>query len=180
MVSIGVIRYPTLPYSHLNDTALFTVTVYDTTLESEQGSLKVLDHNKNTPIIVKHLCGQENYTQNYQLFVENVEGKPANWPKGSRKDDHYINEEGMFEILVLSQQVLAKGLAEYLGIKIIGYQYVCKGTSTIYTIQKIFEGIPVNRQISIGSHRIDLCFSEHKLATTILIIILMQMILSLK
>lgn len=42
--------------------------------------------------------------------------------------------------------------------KIIGQKCVHKEAGNIYTIRKVFDGIP------IGSHRIDLYFSEHKLA----------------
>ena len=51
-----------------------------------------------------------------------------------------------------------------MGIKIIGHKYVRKEARTIYTIQKVFEGISMKRQFSIGSYRIDLYFPEHKLA----------------
>ena len=70
----------------------------------------------------------------------------------------------MIELLVGSQQPLVKELAEYMGIKIIGHKYVCKEASTIYTIQKVSEGISMKRQFSIRSYRIDLYFPEHKLA----------------
>ena len=48
--------------------------------------------------------------------------------------------------------------------KIIGSKYVRKEAGNIFTIQKVFDGIPINRQFCIGSHRIDLYFPEHKLA----------------
>ena len=51
-----------------------------------------------------------------------------------------------------------------MGIKIIGHKYTCKEAGTIYTIQKVFEGISMKRQFSIESYRIDLYFPEHKLA----------------
>ena len=70
----------------------------------------------------------------------------------------------MHELLVASQQPVAKELAEYMGIKIIGYKYVRKEADVIYTIQKVFEGKPTNRQFSIGSYRINFYFPEHKLA----------------
>ena len=69
------------------------------------------------------------------------------------------------ELLVRSQLLLAKELAEYMGIKIIGHnKYVRKEAGTIYTIQKVFEGKSMKWQFSIGSYRIDLYFPEHKLA----------------
>ena len=66
---------------------------------------------------------------------------PINWPEDSQKFDTYINKEGMIELLVKSQQPLAKELAEYMGIKLIGHKYVRKEADTIYTIQNVFEGI---------------------------------------
>ena len=71
----------------------------------------------------------------------------------------------MTELLVSSQQPLAKELAEHIGIKMIGHKYVRKEASTVYTIQKVFEGTSIKRQFSIGSYRIYLYFPEHKLAT---------------
>ena len=70
----------------------------------------------------------------------------------------------MRELLVRSQQTLAKGLPEYMGIKIIGNKNVCKEASTTYTIQKAFEGIPMKGQFSIRPYRIDFYFPDHKLA----------------
>ena len=80
-------------------------------------------------------------------------------PSTHKKNDYYISKEAMCELLVRSQLLLA----EYMGIKIIGHKYVCKETSTIYTIQKVFEGISTKLQFGIGSYRIDLYFPEHKL-----------------
>ena len=70
----------------------------------------------------------------------------------------------MIGLLVGSQQPLAKELAGYMGIKITGYKYVLKEAGTTYNIQKVFEGISMKRQFSIGPYRIDLYFTEHKLA----------------
>ena len=50
-----------------------------------------------------------------------------------------------------------------MDIKIIGHKYVRKEAGTICTLQKVFEGISMKRQFSIGSHRIDLYFPKHKL-----------------
>ena len=82
-----------------------------------------------------------------------------------QKYDHYINEEGMIELLVGNQQPVAKELAEYMGIKIIRHKYVRKEGGTIYTIQNVSEEISMKRQFSIESYRIDLYFLEHKLAS---------------
>ena len=71
----------------------------------------------------------------------------------------------MIELLIGSQQPLAKKLSEYTGIKIIGHKYIRKEAGTIYTIQKVFEGISIKRQFSIVPYWINLYFPEHKLAT---------------
>ena len=78
---------------------------------------------------------------------------PLEQPKNSQRDEYYINKEGRRELLVRSQHLLAKELAEYMGIKIVEYKYVRKEAGTIYTIQKVFEGISMKRQISIVSYR---------------------------
>ena len=102
---------------------------------------RALEYNKKTTNIVKNHCSKENYAHKWQLAGLISETKPVSWPRDSQKLDLYINEEGMIEVLVRSQQPLAKKLAEYIGIKIIGHKYVCKEASTVYTIQKVFEGI---------------------------------------
>ena len=117
-----------------------------------------------TADVVKQLCSQENYAHKWQLTGFVFETKPMDWPKDSKKDDYYINEDGMCELLIGSQQPMEKELAEYMGIKIIGHKYVRKEADTIYTIQKVFKGISMKRQFSIGSYRIYLYFPEHKLA----------------
>ena len=119
--------------------------------------------SKTAKIIRAH-SSPENIIQKYQMIGLVSETKPVHWPNDSQKYHIYINEEGMCELLVGSQQSLAKELAEYMGNKIIGYNYVCKEAGTIYTIQKVFEGISMKRQFSIASCRIDLYFPEHKLA----------------
>ena len=90
---------------------------------------------------------------------------PVDWLKNSQRDEYYISEDVIRELLLRSQQPLAKQLAEYMGTKIIEYKYVRKEAGTIYTIQKIFQGISMKQQFSIGSYRIDLYFPEHKLPT---------------
>ena len=89
---------------------------------------------------------------------------PADWPKNSQPDKYYISENGMCELLVGSQQPLAKELAEYIGIKIIGHKYLRKEAGTIYIMQKVFEEISMKRQFSIESFGIDLYLPEHELA----------------
>ena len=72
-------------------------------------------------------------------------------PRDSQKLDLYISEKGICVLLVWSQQPLTKELPEYMGIKIIGYKQVHKEAATIDTMQKVFEGVLMNPQVSIGS-----------------------------
>ena len=62
---------------------------------------RALENGKATKVadIVKHLCGRENYTHKYQLSSVPAAGTPVNWPKDSRNDDYYVNEENMHEIV---------------------------------------------------------------------------------
>ena len=125
---------------------------------------KALEYNKKTAHVIKAHVSPENYAQKYQMMALVSETRPVNWPTDSQKYDIYINEEGMIELLVGTQQPLAKDLAQYMGIKIIAHKDIRKEAGTIYTIQKVFEGISMKQQFSIGSYRIDLYFPEHKLA----------------
>ena len=145
-----------------NAVELCVLTINENPWTRAKEACRTLEYGKATKFadIVKHLCSKENYTQKYQLSSVHA----INWPKYSQKHNYDISEEGMCELLVGSKQLLAKELAEYMGIKIIGYAYVNKEARTIYTIQKVFEGISMKREFSIGSYRIDLYFPEHKLA----------------
>ena len=73
---------------------------------------RALEYNKKTAEIVKAFCRRGNYAQKRQLSSVSAADTPINWPKYSQKYDYYINEEGMIELLVGSQQPLAKELAE--------------------------------------------------------------------
>ena len=53
---------------------------------------------------VKHLCSRENYAHTWQLTELVSETNFIDWPKDSRKDDYYISEEGMCELVFGSQQ----------------------------------------------------------------------------
>ena len=69
---------------------------------------KGLEHNKKTADIVKAFCSQKNYAHKWQLNKFATARNFMDWPKDLRKDDYYINEEGMYELLFSSQQPKAK------------------------------------------------------------------------
>ena len=69
---------------------------------------RALEYNKKTADIVKLFCSRENYAQKYQMSGVTVAGKPVDWPKDSQKNDIYMNEKGMYEIVFSNQQPKAK------------------------------------------------------------------------
>ena len=58
--------------------------------------------------IVKHLCSRESYVHKYQLNELVFETNFMDWSKDSRKNDHYVYEEGMYEMVFSSQQLQTK------------------------------------------------------------------------
>ena len=63
---------------------------------------------KKTVGIIKAFCGRENYTLKHQLNRFPAAGNFKDWLKESRKDDYYISEEEMYELLFSRQQPKAK------------------------------------------------------------------------
>ena len=61
---------------------------------------RALEYNKKTADIVKAFCTRENYTHKWQLNKFPVAGNFMDWPKDWQKDDYYISEEGMYELLI--------------------------------------------------------------------------------
>ena len=69
---------------------------------------RALEYNKKTPDIVKTFCSRENYAHNWQMNKFSTMGNFIYWPRDPRKDDYYINEEGVYRLLFLSQHPKAK------------------------------------------------------------------------
>ena len=74
---------------------------------------KALEYIKKTVDLIKAFCSRENYDQKHQLIKFPSVVTFLNWPKASRKDDYYINEEGMHELLFSSQQLNSKGFRKH-------------------------------------------------------------------
>ena len=68
---------------------------------------------KKTADIIKAFCTKENFAHKDQLSGFITAGNFIDWPKDSRKDDYYINQEGMHEIVFSSQQLKAKDFRKH-------------------------------------------------------------------
>ena len=69
---------------------------------------KVLEYQRQTEEVIKDHCSLGNIAQKYQLIRFVLELNPIKWPIDSQKDDIYLNEEGIYELVFSSQQPLAK------------------------------------------------------------------------
>ena len=74
---------------------------------------KIRCKTSKTENILRSHCSQENYAQNYDLTKVHAACTSLEWPPDSRKDEYYLNEEGMYELLFSSQQPLAKKLRKH-------------------------------------------------------------------
>ena len=93
---------------------LFSVTINDKIWTRGKEVVRdALKYQKKTADVIKDHCSPENYAHKYQLSKFPVAGNFINWPKDSRKDDYYINEEGMNELVFTSQQDKAKAFRKY-------------------------------------------------------------------
>ena len=66
---------------------------------------KALEYSRSINYVIKDHC---NYAHKYDLSKLSAADHLLNWPSDSRKDDYYLNEEEMYELLFSSQQPLAK------------------------------------------------------------------------
>ena len=93
---------------------LFSVTIDEKVwTRAKEVVKKALSYEKKTADVIKDHCSSENYAHKYQLSKFPVAGNFINWPSDSRKDDYYIDEEGMYELIFKSQQPKAKAFRKY-------------------------------------------------------------------
>ena len=86
---------------------LYVVTINEKPWTRAREVCRALEYGKSTKAadIVKHLCSRENYVHKYQLNKLVLEMNFMDWSKDSRKDDQYVYEEGMYEMVFSSQQL---------------------------------------------------------------------------
>ena len=120
---------------------------------------KALEYLKKTTDVIKQLCSPENFVYKHELSKV-----PTVGTSDSRKDDYYLNEEGIRELVLKSKQPKAADLAEHLGINVHKHKYTSKENDSIEIIMKTFHGEKIEREFKIGNYRIDLYLPEHKIA----------------
>ena len=93
-----------------NAVELCVVTINEKPWTRAREVYRALEYGKATKVadIVKHLCSRENHAHKWQLTEFVFEMNFMDWPKDSGKDDFYINEEGMYELVFGSKQPKAK------------------------------------------------------------------------
>ena len=84
----------------------YVVTINEKPWTRARKVCKALKYNKAARRVASHHCTRENIQHKHQLVAVPTVGTTVNWPKDSQKLDLYINEEGMYELLFSSQQLL--------------------------------------------------------------------------
>ena len=96
-----------------NSIKLFTVTINDKHWSRAKEICQSLNYTKKTPDVIVDHVSLENRAYKYQLTDFPETGKLVKWPTDSRKDEYYINEQGMYELAFTSQQKEAKEFRKY-------------------------------------------------------------------
>ena len=85
---------------------------------------KALEYSRSINHMIKDHCSRENYAHKYDLSKWSSADHLLNWPSDSRKNDYYLNEEGMYELLFSSQQSLAKKFRKHCCN--VMFPHICK------------------------------------------------------
>ena len=103
-----------MPFT-FNAVELCVLTINEKSWTRAREVYRALEYGKTTKAtdIVKHLCSRENYTHKWQLTEFVSETNFMDWPKDRRKDDYYINEWGMYQLVFGSQQTKAKNFRKH-------------------------------------------------------------------
>ena len=147
-----------------NDTKLFTITINDKPWTRAKEVCRSLNYARNTPNVISDHVSLENRAYKYQLVVLADVITSVQWPIDSRKDEYYINEEGMHELVLKSTMSNATDFAKQLGINVHDHKYLSKERETLSYILTAFKGQEMKEQYTVDGYRIDLYFPTHKLA----------------
>ena len=141
---------PIMPFA-FNAVELYVVTVNAKPWTRAKEVCKAVGYGKikKTADVIKQLCSRENYAQKWQLSKVPTAGTSLEWPFDSRKDDYYLNEEGIRELVFKSEQPKAADFAEHLGINVHKHKYTSKEKDSIEIIMKTFHGEKMERQFKL-------------------------------
>ena len=87
-----------MPFT-FNAVELHVVTINERPWTRAREVCNALEYNKETTDLIKAFCSRENCAQKCQLIKFPAARNFMDWPSESRKDHHYINEEGMYELV---------------------------------------------------------------------------------
>ena len=98
-----------MPFS-FNAVELCVVTINKKPWKRAREVCRAIEYGKATKAthVIKAHVSPENDAHKWQLIKVSAASNSNNWAKDSRKDDYYINKEGMYEIVFSSQQPKAK------------------------------------------------------------------------
>ena len=147
-----------------NSIKLFTVTINGKHWSRAKEICQSLNYTKKTPDVIVDHVSLENRAYKYQLTVLADVITSVQWPIDSRKDEYYINEEGMHELVSKSTMSNATDFAKQLGINIVDNKYLSKERETLSYILTAFKGQEMKEQYTVDGYRIDLYFPIHKLS----------------
>ena len=112
----NLIKMPSVMPFSFNAVELCVVTINEkpwTRAREVRRSLEYDAKTSKTANIIKVHVIPENYAQKYQMSSVHAACTPINWPKDSQIYDTYITEEGMYELLLSSQQPKAKNFRRH-------------------------------------------------------------------
>ena len=132
-----------------NSIKLFTVTINGKHWSRAKEICQSLNYTKKTPDVIVDHVSLENRAYKYQLTVLADVITSVQWPIDSRKDEYYINEEGMHELVSKSTMSNATDFAKQLGINIVDNKYLSKERETLSYILMAFKGQEMKEQYTV-------------------------------
>ena len=96
-----------IPFA-FNAVELYVMTISGKLWTRAKEVYRALEYNKKITDLINAFRSRENYDQKHRLILLSTAGNFMDWPRDSRKDDYYMNEERMYEMLFSIQQPKAK------------------------------------------------------------------------
>ena len=98
-----------VPFS-FNNTELFTVMINGKPWIRAKELCRALEYKKTTKTahVGRTHCSSKNIRHIRELKGVLSPDTPLEWPRNSQPDEYYINEEGIYELLFISQQGKAR------------------------------------------------------------------------